>query len=65
MNVAEYAKALIAAVIAALSALSAYLINDTSFGDITAGQWVQVAISFLVALAAVYQTPNAVRALKR
>lgn len=58
MNVASYAKAIIAAVIAALSSLSAYLVNDTSLGDITAGQWVAVAIAFLVALGAVFAVPN-------
>lgn len=53
-----YAKAVVGAIVAALSALSAYLVNDTSFSDITAGQWVQVAIAFLVALGAVYAVPN-------
>ena len=50
-------KAVTAAIITALTALSAYLINDTSFGDITAGQWVFVAIAFLVALGGVWSIP--------
>jgi hypothetical protein len=53
-----YLKAVVAAVIAALTALSAYLVNNTSLGDITAGQWVQVGIAFLVALGAVWAVPN-------
>ena len=51
-------KAIVAAVLVALGVLSAYLINDTSFGDITAGQWVAVVIAFLGALGAVWATPN-------
>ena len=31
----------------------------TEVGDITAGQWVAVAIAFLVALGAVFAVPNA------
>ena len=57
-KVAPYAKAVIAAVLAALSALSAYLVNNTSIGDLTAGQWVQVAIAFVIALGAVFAIPN-------
>lgn len=53
-----YLKALMAAFIAGLSALSAYLVNDTSLADITAGQWCQVALAFFVALAAVWAVPN-------
>lgn len=54
----EIAKALIAALLAAGSALGAYLVNDTSFNDITAGQWLFVAIAFLSTLAAVWGIPN-------
>lgn len=57
-KVAPYLKAVIAAVIAGLSALSSYLINDTSLSDLTAGQWIAVAIAFLVALGAVFAVPN-------
>jgi hypothetical protein len=55
---APYLKAVVAAVIAGLTALSAYLVNNTSLGDITAGQWVQIAIAFLVSLGAVWAVPN-------
>lgn len=58
-NVAPYLKALVAALVAGLSSLSAFLVNDTALGDITAGQWVAVAIAFLVALGAVFAVPNA------
>jgi len=57
-RITPYAKSLLAAVIAALSALSAYLVNDTSLGQITAGQWCQVALAFFAALAVVYAVPN-------
>jgi len=56
---APYAKAVLAAIVAGLSALSAYLVNNTGFGDITAGQWIQVALAFVIALAAVFAVPNA------
>jgi hypothetical protein len=61
--VAPYAKAVVAAVLAALSVLSGYLLNaDTGFGDISAGQWVAVAVAFFVALGAVFAVPNKPRA---
>ena len=52
------AKAIVGAVISALSALSAYLINDTGLGDVTAGQWIQVVIAFFVALGVIWAVPN-------
>lgn len=58
--VKEVAKALVGALLAAASALGAFLVNDTSFGDITAGQWVFVLIAFLSTLAAVWGIPNKV-----
>lgn len=51
-------KALVGAIIAGLSVLAGYLVNDTSLSDITAGQWVAAIIAFLVALAAVWAVPN-------
>ena len=54
----KYAKALVAAVIAFLGALSTALVDDKSFGDLTDGQWVVAVIAFLTALAAVWATPN-------
>jgi len=56
---APYLKALVAAVVAALSALSGYLGGGASLGDLSAGNWVAVAISFFVALGAVFAIPNA------
>ena len=55
----QCAKAIVGALIAALAILGGYLVNNTSFGDITAGQWVAVAIAFLAGLAAVWAIPNA------
>ena len=60
INIAPYLKAVVGALIAGLSALGAFLINDTALSDITAGQWVAVAIAFLVALGAVFAVPNQV-----
>lgn len=55
---AQAAKAILAGVLATLTALGAYLVNSTSLSDITAGQWVYVAIAGLVALGAVYGVSN-------
>lgn len=55
---AQAAKSVVGGVLAGLSALSAYLVNSTSLGDITAGQWVQVAIAVLVTGSAVYGVSN-------
>jgi hypothetical protein len=57
-QVAPYGKAITAAIISGLSMLSGFLINDTALGDITAGQWIAVVISFLVGLGAVWAIPN-------
>ena len=61
-SVASIAKAIVGGVLASLSALSAYLVNNTSFGQITAGQWVQVVLAGLVVFAAVFGVPNAGKA---
>lgn len=59
MNYAQQcAKAIVGAVLAALAILGGYLVNDTAFSDITAGQWVAVAVAFLAGLAAVWAIPN-------
>ena len=52
------AKAIVGAVLAALAVLSGYLAAGNGFGDITAAQWVGVAIAFFVALGAVWGIPN-------
>lgn len=51
---AAYAKAIVAALIAGLSALATALPDG-----VTAAEWVTVAIAGLVALSAVWATPNA------
>lgn len=55
---AQAAKAILAGVLAALTALGAYLVNNTSLSQVTAGQWVYVAIAGLVALGGVYGVSN-------
>lgn len=45
----QYVKAIYAAVVAGLGALGALLVNDTGLDDVTAGQWVFVALTALVA----------------
>jgi hypothetical protein len=52
------AKAIVGAIIAALSLLSGYLVNDTSLGDISSGQWIAVVIAFLVGLSVIWAVPN-------
>ena len=56
---APYAKALVGAFIAGLGVLGGFLVNDTALPDVTAGQWVAVAIAFFVALGAIFAVPNA------
>jgi hypothetical protein len=58
--VKEALKAFYAGAIAGLSVLAGLLVNDTSIGDITAGQWVAVALAVLVAFGGVYGITNAV-----
>ncbi len=56
---AKTAKAIYAGLLTGLTALGGYLINDTSIGDITAGQWVFVAGAALMAGGGVYGLRNA------
>lgn len=62
MNVVDIigkaAKAVLAGLLSGLSALGAYLVNNTSLSDVTAGQWVYVAIAALIALGGVYGISN-------
>ncbi len=53
------AKALYAGLVAGLAALGGLLVNDTGFGDITAGQWVFVISAALVAFGGTYGLKNA------
>jgi hypothetical protein len=39
------AKAILAAVIAALGSLATVMVGDTGFGDLKAGQWVTIALA--------------------
>jgi len=50
----KYAKAIIAAVLAGLTALGTALIDET----VSKGEWVAVAVAFVTALAVVWQVPN-------
>ena len=52
------AKAVYAFVFGALSTLAVILVGDSSFGDITAGQWVAIAIAALGAGGGVYGIRN-------
>lgn len=58
-KIAPIAKAVIAALVAGLGSLAAVLVDDKSLSDVTDGQWVAVAVAFLVALGAVFAVPNA------
>lgn len=55
----QFVKAIYAAVVAGLSALGGLLVNDTGLSDITAGQWVFVALAVLIAGGGVYGLRNA------
>lgn len=57
----QMAKAILAAVIAGLGALGAVLVGNTAISDVSAGQWVAIALSAVVALGAVYGVPNATK----
>ena len=54
----QIAKSLVGGALTGLATLGAYLVNSTSFADVTAGQWVYVAIAALGAGAAVWGVPN-------
>ncbi len=57
-NFAQYRKAIAAALIPGLSLLGGFLIGGVAFGDLSAGQWVAVAIATLGTPAAVYGVRN-------
>lgn len=56
--VKKAAKAIFAAVIAALGSLATVLVGDTGFGDLTTGQWVTLASVVVVAFGGVYGIKN-------
>lgn len=53
-QLSAYAKAVLAAIVAALSALGAALTD----GGVSASEWVAVALAFFVALGTVFAVPN-------
>jgi hypothetical protein len=59
VNIGTVAKAIYSGLIAGLSALGGYLTNNTSLGQITAGQWVFVALAALISAGGVYGISNA------
>jgi len=52
------AKAILAAVIAALGSLATVMVGDIGFADLTAGQWVTIALAVTVAFGGVYGVRN-------
>ena len=59
MGINTIAKAVIGAVVAGLGSLVAVLVGDVGLDDVTAGQWVTIALATFGALGAVYGVPNA------
>jgi|SoiMethySBSTD1v2_1073268.scaffolds.fasta_scaffold4588067_2 hypothetical protein len=57
-RISGMAKAVLAALIAGVGSLSAVMVDDKGFGDVTDGQWVAVVLAALVALGGVYAIPN-------
>ena len=56
-----FAKAIYAAVIAALSGLVTVLVGDVGFADLSAGQWVTIVLAALVAGGGTYGIRNATK----
>jgi len=56
--VAQSLKAVYAAAVASLGSLVTVLVGDTSFGDLTDGQWVSVVLVGLIAGGGVYGITN-------
>jgi hypothetical protein len=50
-------KATYAAVVSALSGLVTVLVGDTTFTNLSAGQWVTIALAALVAFGGTYRLP--------
>lgn len=51
-------KAILAALIAFVGGLAVALVGDTSFSELTDGQWVAAVLAGLVALGGVWGIPN-------
>ena len=58
IKLSPYLKAVTAALVAGGSVLATKLADDSSFGDLTAADWLAGALAFLVALGAVWAVPN-------
>ncbi len=58
-KIAPYRKAIAAILIPGLAVLGGFLVGGVALGDLSAGQWVAVAIAVLGTPAAVYQVKNA------
>lgn len=58
--IGKAAKAVYAGLWAGGMALGAYLVHDTSIGQITAGQWLWVGLAVLGGIGGVYRITNAV-----
>lgn len=56
--IATALKAFYAAIVASLSGLVAVLIGDVGFTDLTAGQWVTIALAAVIAFGGVYGITN-------
>jgi len=56
--IAQAAKAFYAGLVSGLGALAAILVGSVGFTDVTAGQWVAVAVAALVAFGGVYGISN-------
>ena len=54
MTIQYAAKAIYAGVVMFLGSVSAILIGDIGFGDITSGQWVAIALATVVAVGGVF-----------
>ena len=52
------AKAIYAGAVAFLGAVAAILVGDVGFGDITAGQWVTIALATILALGGTFGLRN-------
>lgn len=58
-NLAQFAKAIYAFVVAGLGSLAAVLVGDIGLDDVTSGQWVTIVLAALVAGGGVYGLRNA------
>ena len=52
------AKAIFAGAVAFLGGVAAILVGDATFGDVTAGQWVTIALATVIAVGGVFGLSN-------